>query len=215
MAREEPVLLECLRTGGTVFVTVSDGETLEVAPESLPADMPGVGEPLSARLRQQLRQGAERKAVARRLFRLLDRRLYPTADLRQKLGEEGFAPAAVAAVLDDFAEKGVFSDRRFAEAFCRDTLRRRPVGRRYLVARLAQKRVATAVAEAVVAEILSSERERELALQAGRDRWARVRDPVDPGAEAKVARFLQSRGFAPTLARRVAWQTAPHREDSA
>jgi SOS response regulatory protein OraA/RecX len=197
-----------------VILTLSDGETLEVAPDAVPEEcLPAVGERIPAPLLAQLRRAAERKLIARRLFQLLDRQLYPLATLRRKLHEDGYAPDNVSAVLAEFAANGLHSDRHFAIAYCRDTLRRRPVGRRYLQAQLRQRRVPAAVAEAVIAEILPAEREAELALGASRRRWARLDGAMESAARAKVFRFLVSRGFPRSVARRAAEQGKPQRED--
>jgi SOS response regulatory protein OraA/RecX len=204
-----PRLLACRLENGAAIVTLDDGEILEVAAGALPQDLPPVGQPLSPDLLERLREAAERKCIARRVFQLLDRRLYPLAALRRLLTGEGHAPEAVAAVLDEFAARDLHSDRRFAEAYCRDTLRRRPVGRRYLLAKLREQQVATDVAEAAVAATLPAEQEEDLAREAGRRRWARERDPGDPAALARVMRFLAGRGFAPGLASRAARATIP------
>jgi SOS response regulatory protein OraA/RecX len=211
-----PRLLVCRLENGTAIVTLDNGEILEVAAGALPGDLPRVGEPLSPDLLGCLRDAAERKRIARRVFQLLDRRLYPMAALRRLLSGEGHAQDAVAAVLDEFAAKDLHSDRRYAEAYCRDTLRRRPVGRRYLLAKLREQQVVADAAETAVAATLPAEREEELAREAGQRRWARERDPGDPAAMARVQRFLAGRGFNPGMASRVARATAPpHRQEDA
>jgi len=205
--------LGCRREDGAVTITLSDGEILTVAAAAVGGDLPAAGEEIPAEVLARLRAASERKAVAQRLFALLDRRLYAVAALRRKLGEEGFSEPAVSDVLAEFAAKGLHSDRRFAAAYCRDALARRPVGRFYLLARLRERRVDRAAAESAVAEILTQAWERELALAAGRRRWRRVKDPRDRAAVAQVIRFLQSRGFSASLARKAAYETAPGRED--
>lgn len=208
----EPVLVDCRRDEGTVTLSLSDGEILEVAPDSLPENMPAVGEPLPAPLLDRLRAAAERKRIARRLFQLLNRRLYAIAVLQRKLQAEGFDRVSIKEVLAQFAERGLHSDRKFALAYCRDSLRRRPVGRRLLRAQLHQRQVSGSVADEVVAEVLTREQEEELALQAGRKRWLRSRPAASAAGEAAVVRFLMGRGFGAALARRVARRTAPEQE---
>ena len=204
-----PRLLTCRLENGTAIVTLDDGEVLEMAAGALPQDLPRAGEPLPTDLLERLRDAAERKHIARRVFQLLDRRLYPMAALRRLLTGEGHTPEAVTSVLDEFAAKDLHSDRRYAEAYCRDTLRRRPVGRRYLLAKLRDQQVPAEVAEAAVASTLPAEREEDLAREAGRRRWARESDPADPAALARVMRFLAGRGFPAGLASRAARATTP------
>ncbi len=179
-------------------VTLDGGEVLEVASEALPDGLPAVGQRLDASVVAELRLAASRKRVARRLFQFLDRRLQTVARLRDKLLAEDFDPAAVDAVLADMQARDIHSDRRYAEAWVRDTLRTRAVGRRYLVARLREKGVAGGLADEVVAAQLPAELERALARTAARQRWARTRGR-DWRAQTRVAAFLAGRGFPTSL----------------
>lgn len=185
---------------GAVVVCLDDGQVLEIAPASLPEGLPPVGEIVPAPVHEALVLAAERKQVARKLFAMLDRRLQPVARLRRKLVDQGHTGEAVDAVLERMAAEGLYSDRRYAEAFCRDCLLNRAVGRRYLVDKLRGKQVPPGLAAEVAAEVLDDETERELALQAARSRWKRQRDPGDRKSLAKVVRYLQGRGFPAGLA---------------
>ncbi|MFH1843412.1 MAG: regulatory protein RecX [bacterium] len=215
MSAPDPILQACQRADGTVTLCLSNGEILEVAPAVLAGAMPQLGEPIPAELLGRLRLAAQRKQIARRLFRILDRKLHPVAVLRRKLVDEGFDSHEVETVLAEFAAQDLFSDRRFAEAFCRDTLRRRPVGRRYLFARLHERQVAPDVVDAVVAELLPADLELELALVASRQRWAKIPGPADRNNEARVFRFLLNSGFPAGTARRAARDGAEPSADKA
>ncbi len=160
-----------------------------------------------------LRAGAARKEIARRVFRLLDRRLYTRAGLRAKLRDAGFASEPVDAVLDRFAAEGLVSDRHYAEAYCRDTLRQRPVGRRYLVSRLRGRGVDGALARDVAAAVLPDER--PVADAAARRWWARRGGPTDASAVAAAVRYLIGRGFPAGAANAAARAAAPPRGDEA
>lgn len=207
----------------TVRLRLDDGRLLELAPQAVPDQLPGVGQIVPASLLAALTEGAARKLAARRLLALLDRRLLPEARLRRVLEQEGHPPQAVASVLQDMRAQGLCSDRKFAEAYCRDCLRTKAVGRRYLVAKLREKEVPAAVAAEVAAEFLSPDQERELALRAARQRWTADKSsresPRDPQAQAraqaraqaKITRFLVGRGFDPATAGRAARDTRPDR----
>ncbi len=202
------VLLEIRRGERIAAVLLSNGETLEVAPEALPPDLPAAGTEVSAALLESLREAAARKRVARRVFELLGQRLRSVARLSAKLTAEGFAPSAVAAVLEQFAREGLVDDRGFAEAFCRDALRARAVGSLWLRARLAAQGVGAADAQAALSSVLPPGVEAEQARCAAAKRWRRLEER-GPAAQAKVARFLVARGFPPALARRAARETVP------
>lgn len=203
-----PVLLAVARREGGVTVTLSGGETLELAPDALPAGLPPPGQAVPPDVLAQLRAAADRKAIAKRVFSLLDRRPWTLGRLRARLAADGYPEPAVAAVLARFAAEGLVDDRRFAEAFVRDALRRKAVGRLWLRARLAAQAVPAADAEAALAALLPLPRERELAARAAAERWRRAGAPT-PAAVARVARFLAARGFAPALARGAARAAAP------
>jgi SOS response regulatory protein OraA/RecX len=125
------------------------------------------------------------------------------------LTERGHSAEAVDAVLAQMQEQGLYDDRRYAEAFCRDCLLNRAVGRRYLVSKLREKQVPAPVATAAVAATLDDDTEQDLALQAASTRWKRQRDPADPKSLAKVVRYLQGRGFPAGLANRAARSERP------
>ena len=206
---KEARLLDVREESGSVFLALDDGDTLELATESVPAGLPDVGEMIPPDLLDQLRLADERKKVARLIFAILDRRLHPVARIRDKALEKGYSPDAVDAVLEQMASRGLYSDHRYAEAFCRDCLAGRPVGRRYLVSKLRGKRVPAAIAAEVANEILDAGTEEVLADRAAEKRWKRIRNTEDIKSLAKVVRFLQGRGFDAGTANRAARRMKP------
>lgn len=208
---DEVKLIRLEEQPGAVVVHLDSGESLEVAPQAVPPELPAVGGSISSPLLLVLRQAAARKAVARDLFRLLDRKLWTTRRLRGKLLDLDHPEEAVDAVLERAQDQGLHSDRIFAEAFCRDALRSRKVGRAWLEARLRQKGVDSALAADVSAQYLPSELEDELAAAAAEQRWRRERGR-DQRALARVQRFLLSRGFPGGLASRAARAAKPGME---
>jgi regulatory protein len=209
---EEARLLDVREEAGAVEIVLDTGHRYELAPDSVPAGLPALGEQVPGPVLGAIALGAERKIVARRVFAMLDRRLQPVARMRDKLIERGHSAEAIDAVLEQMAQQGVYSDRAYAEAFCRDCLLSRSVGRRYLVQKLRQKQVAGPLATTVATEILDRETEVELADRAAAARWRKVRGPADYRALAKVVRFLQGRGFDPGLANAAARRAQPKPE---
>jgi len=185
----------------SIFLTLDSGEVLELASASVPKNLPEVGESISSPLLAEIELAAERKIVARRLFGMLDRRLQPVARLRNKLQEAGFSDTGGDAVLQQMADQGLYSDRHYAEAYCRDCLRGKAVGRRYLEKKLWEKRVDQNVARTVPGEILDSETEKELALQAAQTKLRKERGSDWRKVEAKLTRYLVGRGFPVGVAR--------------
>lgn len=206
---EEARLLDFREEAGSVHIAFDTGHRYELAPGAVPAGMPALGEVLPVELIQEIALAAERKIVARKVFAMLDRRLQPVARLRGKLADRGYSLEAVDAVLSQMKDKGLYSDRRYAEAFCRDCLLSRAVGRRYLERKLREKQVDGNLAAAVASEVLDRETERELADRAAVARWRKMRGPADYKALAKVIRFLVGRGFDTGLANTAARRAQP------
>ena len=203
------LLLAVRREEGAVVLVLDGGEDLELAPESVPADLPPLGSVLGAELLAELRHAAQRKQAARLVFRILDRRLVSPANLRRRLAQEGLDVGAVDEVLAQMAERDLYSDRRFAEAWCREALLTRAVGRRYLERKLREKGVSAEVARDCSREALDPDTESELARRAAVARWKRQGGSPDRRAEAAVIRHLQGRGFDIGLAVRTARAMRP------
>ncbi len=205
----EARLLGVDRVGRTVVVVLADGRSFELDQQSLPDRLPPVGQVVPAEVVAQLEAARQRKLAARDLMTMLGRSLQPVARLRRKLLDKGHAPEAVEQVLDMMQSRGLCSDRAYAEAYCRDTLRAKAVGSGYLVARLRSRQVPSAVAREAVAATLDPEQEQELALQAATVRWRRLGGEADVAALAKVVRYLLGRGFSPAVANAAARRARP------
>jgi len=208
----EARLLDFREESGSVLVALDTGHRYELAPGSVPAGMPALGAVVPVDLIREIALAAERKVVARKVFAMLDRRLQPVARLRGKLTDRGYSSEAVDAVLGQMKEKGLYCDRRYAEAFCRDCLLSRAVGRRYLERKLREKQVDGSLARTVASEVLDRETEIELADRAAAARWRKMRGPADYKALAKVVRFLVGRGFDMGLANTAARRAQPEPE---
>lgn len=201
-------LLAVRRDGETVWLEIDGGVTYELAAASVPGGLPAPGAWLGVDLHREVALAAERKRAARRLFALLDRRLLPVARLRRRLLDEGYLDEAVTAVIAAMTEQDVHSDRRYADAWCRDCLLSRAVGRRYLEAKLRGAGLAPEVARQAAGDALSSREEDALALKAAAAAWRRQAD-AGPRETARVVRFLVGRGFPPAVAARAARQVRP------
>jgi SOS response regulatory protein OraA/RecX len=182
--------------------------TYEVAASSLPAELPQPGAEFDPAEHRAIALAAERKRAARRLFSLLDRKLRPVAKLRMRLLDEGYLPEAIEAVIEAMHEQGVHSDRRFAEAWCRDCLLNRAVGPRYLEGKLREAGIAPDLARQVANEAVDPRTEVELARRAATARWRRI-GGTEQRDVARVVRFLLGRGFGPGTAAQAARQTMP------
>lgn len=212
MAENVHLLLDIRQERETVFLTLGDGDVLELALSSVPEELPQIGGSISSPLLAELRLAAERKTVARKIFSILDRRMVPVARIRKKLIEAEFSEPAVDGVLEQMKQQGLYSDRTYAAAYCRDVLSTRAVGRRYLESKLWTKQVPRGIAREVVAENLDEETEVELAHRAARWKWQRITGSPDRKAEEKVARYLVGRGFPTGLVWKAVRSNRPNPE---
>ena len=132
-----------------------------------------------------------------RALALLARREHTRAELARKLQAAGFDAGDVQPLLDEFEAKNWLSDRRFAESWVAD--HRAKSGSVKLAYELRQRGVAEAVIDEVLCENRDTEIERAQAVWQKRFRSA----PTDSADTARQMRFLQSRGFALDVIRRV------------
>ena len=134
-------------------------------------------------------------------MRYLARRDHSRAELRRKLASHG-TPDEIEDVLNRMTELGLLCDRRFAEAWVRGKATRFGVSR--LRHDLAQRGVAReTIEEALATECGGDDLERARSVWNTRFGTA----PGDPRAWAKQARFLQSRGFAGDVIRKLLKET--------
>jgi len=189
-------------------LTLTDGATLEVAPDAPEAAGLGVGDEVSAEVRAGLDRASARKEIARRVFRMLDRRLHTRSELRRKLVDAGQDGSLCDEVLERFQAQGLVDDAAVCAAYVRDQLARKPVGRQYLRHRLQGKGVDDDTILRALDEELPRDREPELAAAA-------LRRKAGPGGlpRERALRFLLSRGFPRGVAARAAMAAAGGRDD--
>ena len=127
---------------------------------------------------------------------MLARRDHSRAELTRKLAADG-TREDIQAVLDQLEQSGLLSDARFAESFVSSRAAR--VGN----ARLRYDLRAKGIAEDIIAAALPGESGSEIGR--AREVWRRKFDvqPVDRADYARQARFLQQRGFAADIIRKV------------
>jgi regulatory protein len=134
-------------------------------------------------------------SLRQQAIRLLARREHTRAELARKLGGLG-TREEIDAVLADLEQNGLLSDARAAAAYVRGHAGR--LGAARLRQTLRTKGVAGELIEEQVAELPDE-------LTRAREVWAKKFGtvPADAREWARQARFLQSRGFATDVIRRL------------
>lgn len=124
-----------------------------------------------------------------RALRFLARREHTRKELARKLAPHTEDEAEIAALLEDFQQRGWLSEQRFVEQVVHARSGR--YGSRYIAHELREK----GVSDEVIATALSQLKENDL--ETARTVWAKKFGtlPEDAKDRAKQMRFLQSRGF--------------------
>ena len=136
-------------------------------------------------------------SLRERALRHLARRDYSRAELSRKLAAHGEAEE-IEAVIERMGELGLQSDTRYAEAFVRGKAGR--FGASRLRSELARRGIdRDLIDEALAGECVESESDRARTVLRGRF----TAPPADAREWARQARFLQTRGFAPDLIRKL------------
>jgi len=143
------------------------------------------------------RRPALQPSLKGRALRLLGQREHSRRELERKLRDHESEPGALQQVLDELQAQGYLSERRVAESLVHR--RAGQLGAARLRQELQDKGLARELIEQTLAGLQDSE------LQRARAVWARRfgAAPADARERARQARFLQARGFAPEVIRRV------------
>ncbi len=127
-----------------------------------------------------------------------------TAELRRKLRDKGFDPAAVEDALAHLAGYGYLDDDAYARAFVRGRFAGRGHGPQRLRSDLLQRGVARETVDAALDELAATEDLEEAARRHGRQRWRALSRESDlRKRKQKTMDFLVRRGFSFDTARAV------------
>lgn len=137
------------------------------------------------------------KSLRARALEALSRREYSRMELMRKLAPHADNPDELNILLDDLQARGWLSDARYAEQMV--NARQSRYGSRKIAFELREKGVAEELINATLANVHDTELERARAV------WERKfgQIPASAREQAKQIRFLQSRGFAWEVIRKI------------
>jgi regulatory protein len=150
-----------------------------------------------------------RACASARIERLIDKRDYSAAELRDKLRRDGYADKTVETCVMRAIEARLVDDARYADVFVRSKLSA-GWGAQRIERELSRRGVEVSILPGWPYEYFDPEDELTRALEVASRK--RVREPH---AYEKLVRFLCGRGFAPGVAHRAARRTLEEREDEA
>lgn len=116
------------------------------------------------------------------------------AEITLKLKKKGFTAPDIQTALGWLEQHKLVNDQQFAERYVDSLLRSKPVGPRWLHAKLREKGVEPSLIAATLAKLYSKELENHLAKQATAE-WQRTHT-TSANDPQKLFRFLISRGFS-------------------
>lgn len=124
---------------------------------------------------------------------ILARRDHSEYEVRAKLARKGFDHQQVEEGIEFLKERKLLDDEKFARVYIENALRFKPVGPRLLTLQLQRKGVADQYIEPVLMELLTDDKEEQLA-RASADKWLQTRGPAR-ASRSRLQRYLIMRGF--------------------
>ncbi|MDF1542462.1 MAG: regulatory protein RecX [Anaerosomatales bacterium] len=198
MAEEAPGRLTITSPRGTRRVRSLSIDGLEIRRTSIDAlRIASIqdGDTLEEREVANLLEDAEPQAAMNRALRILGHRERSTAELTDRLSEDGYTRPVIESVLAKLAEYGYLDDARFAEDYAR-AKRASGWGRRRIAAGLAEKGILPDMSGPVLDAHLPQSNEIERACES-----VKTLDLTDRKGRARALRRLVSRGFSYEVAR--------------
>jgi regulatory protein len=126
-------------------------------------------------------------------YRFLARRSYSHEELKARLLQKGFSPAAIAYALETLARRGYLNDEETALQWAAALVKHRGWGRDKVRAYLFRKGIAPEIIDRVQRTVWQDHDEEAVARTVLKKHFAGA--AVEPSPEKK-ARFLKSRGFS-------------------
>jgi regulatory protein len=212
---------------GRVAVCVDGVTRCTAAFEVVAAAGLRVGDAVEEAVLARLAQADLAWRVRQAAFDLLAHRPRSVEELRRRLLRKSFPESAVDACLEELRARGWLDDEAFATGFVRERIRRRPRGRRALVAELRARGIAPDQAAGVVDEVFREDGVSELDLaRAAARAWRRRAGKDATGAAASGAAadgrrarnrrrlyaYLMRRGFSAAVIGEVVAEMGRHGE---
>jgi regulatory protein len=153
-----------------------------------------VGRPAPGDL-AELARAEESQAAMAYAVRLLAQQDRTTAEIRDRLKRRGFAAEASRGTVARLTQQGYLDDRKLAEHVVRDSLTRRPHGRRAIEWTLRKRGVPDEILTASLEQHLAGVDETQMAAKLAQQRLRRLQGLEPSKARTRLISFLSRRGF--------------------
>ena len=131
-------------------------------------------------------------------LRILGFRSHSVAEMQQKLLQRKLPESAIRQIVDELRNQGYLNDRRFAQELVRSLIRRKAVGRYYILAKLRDHLIDSTIANEILPREFPVEKEKELAQKAAARKAEEFEvklNKLSRVQKGRIIRFLNSRGF--------------------
>jgi regulatory protein len=131
-------------------------------------------------------------------LRILGFRAHSVAEIRQKLSQRKLPDSAIRQVVEELRNQGYLNDRRFAQELVRGLVRRKAVGRYYILSKLRDHLIDSTIANEILSREFTVEKETELAREAAARKAEEFEvklSKLSRVQKGRIIRFLNSRGF--------------------
>jgi regulatory protein len=157
------------------------------------------GDKLNVETLDALKSTEEFHLAKERALRFLSYCARSEKELRAKLREKEFHPAAIESAISSLREQGIVNDKSFASAYVKDMLIRKPAGKALLRRQLRSKGIDSETIRDVLNDMVTHCDEDSLALDVASKLLNRIRTSrkkIDMEKQrARITSFLARRGF--------------------
>ncbi len=123
--------------------------------------------------------------------------------VKDKLSRKGFDDTQIRSAIDFLTEFNLLDDKKFAENFVRNTLRRKAVGKFKIISLLQQKGIGKDIAADAVEAVFPHDETFDMALEAARKKLHSIAKKEKNKQKTSIISFLKNRGFDWDTIRRV------------
>ncbi len=141
----------------------------------------------------------EQSEIRNKVFKYLARREHSRYELYNKLSRKDYDRENINIILDELEDKDYINDERFARSWIKSRLRFKPRGPRLIKKELAQKGVSKSLQDSLIFELISEEKELEMAKDLSRKWLSKKRNKNKENIDKKLYRYLSNKGFGSNI----------------
>lgn len=151
---------------------------------------------LTAHEVKEIARSIDKSKIKEQAFRLLSVRPRSEKELKDKLRQKKASPGLIEKLIEEFREKQLLDDRKFAQSWAQSRISNKPMGKFLLRQELLKKGIKKDIIDQTVSSAFDEVEELELARTLLRKKSRRFANDADPKIKKRMADFLLRRGFS-------------------